>query len=255
MKGWNGPTPERLALAERVRVLRAEGETHRAIAARLAISRSYAAALDADPDGSQARARKDSYAGTCVDCGAATCGSFGPGKAPERCSDCAPAASAVWICDLIVARIREYADRYGRPPRAMDWNPALARQHGFDDASDRFYTDGCWPSYLTVRDYFGSFNAAIAAAGYEPRPPGHRIGMRPWPPDEIIDAIRAWAAEHGEIPTMRQWKVAAEDHPSASQVFEVIGWNAAIQAAGFTPRTASRPRAGEAAQPTKGTES
>ena len=82
-KGIHGATIERLELAERVRLLREDGLTQREIAERLGITRSWAAELDNDPDGLKARARKDSYAGVCVDCGAATSGSDGATAAPE----------------------------------------------------------------------------------------------------------------------------------------------------------------------------
>jgi transposase len=43
-----------------------------------------------DPDGSKLKARKQRYAGRCVDCGAPTGGHAGRGdKAPKRCQRCA----------------------------------------------------------------------------------------------------------------------------------------------------------------------
>lgn len=67
--------------------LRAQGLVYREIAERMGISRSYAAALICDPDGSGDRARKDSYRGECERCGASTNGSNGR-HAPKLCNDC-----------------------------------------------------------------------------------------------------------------------------------------------------------------------
>lgn len=60
----------------------------REIAERLGISRSYAASLVRDPDGTVERERKARYAGVCAECGGPTCGADGRGKAPKRCMAC-----------------------------------------------------------------------------------------------------------------------------------------------------------------------
>ena len=80
--------PSRTVLAQRAQELRAAGLLQREIAVRLGVSRSYVAALYNDPDGAKARARKDSYRGTCESCGAPTDGSNGRGAAPTRCDPC-----------------------------------------------------------------------------------------------------------------------------------------------------------------------
>lgn len=60
---------------------------------------------------------------------------------------------------------------------------------------------------------------------------------------DYIDAIQRWAREHGEPPRMADWRPAVGDYPSTSAVEERFGsWNAAIRAAGFTPRPPGRPR-------------
>jgi hypothetical protein len=38
---------------------------------------------------------------------------------------------------------------------------------------ERFY-EGDWPSVATVRNHFGSLNAAVREAGFEPRPQGRQ---------------------------------------------------------------------------------
>lgn len=62
---------------------------------------------------------------------------------------------------------------YGEPPRVSDWNTSRANP----EQSARFrrlYSRGHVPRASLVYARFGSWNAAIAAAGYRPRPPGGR---------------------------------------------------------------------------------
>jgi len=49
-----------------------------------------------------------------------------------------------------------WADEHGRPPTLEEWRRASARH----------------PSAATVRRLFGTWNAALIAAGFEARPPG-----------------------------------------------------------------------------------
>lgn len=89
MNARTGATTGRLELAVEARRLRDEGFSIRGIGDVLGCSRSYASELLNDPDGSKARARKDRYAGICVDCGGPTSGCEGRGpNAPQRCWAC-----------------------------------------------------------------------------------------------------------------------------------------------------------------------
>jgi hypothetical protein len=63
---------------------------------------------------------------------------------------------------------------YGEPPRTLDWEPARARRLGHEWRADRF-EGGLWPSVRVLRRQFGSFNAAIEAAGFTPRPAPSRV--------------------------------------------------------------------------------
>ncbi len=96
----------------------------------------------------------------------------------ERCQSCnrihARAASQAWIID----RVRAWADRFGDPPGAADWNrapsirarnPAAALRQ--DEASDEH-----WPALFGVVSTFGSWNNAIRAAGFQPMRAGQRRG-------------------------------------------------------------------------------
>lgn len=125
------------------------------------------------------RARKASYGRDCLGCGARTDGSNGRAKAPLYCKRCESERRRVWTAGAIVLAIQVYAHRYGQPPAALDWNTGQARDHGHPEIAERFLADGDYPQTNTVQRLFGSWNAAIAAAGFEPRPIGVRGPERP----------------------------------------------------------------------------
>jgi hypothetical protein len=79
-----------------------------------------------------------------------------------------------WTRELIIEKIREWEARYGEPPCSADWNPSLARWRAQDWRAER-YREGAWPSTNAAkRPFDGSFDAAVRAAGFEPRRPGPR---------------------------------------------------------------------------------
>lgn len=155
--------------------LREKGLTYREIAEQMKLSVSYVAELVADPGGVKVQARKRSYQGVCSDCGAATDGSNGVSGQPGRCNKCASrlagAKREVWTREAIVAAIQAWVVNYSEPPGAMDWDPVRATYQGHPDNAVRFRR-GNWPTTNTVVRKFGSWNAAIAAAGHQPRAVG-----------------------------------------------------------------------------------
>lgn len=156
-----------------VKRLRDSGLLLREIADRLNISVSYTHALLTDPDGSVDRERKDRHKGSCVDCGAPTAYKTGGGTA-ERCRSCAPAAAVIWTEESVVAAIQRFASRYGRQPSAVDFNPPLALHTGYPEKAEAFRRDGDYPGVSSVQGVFGTWNAAMAAAGFDPLPLGHK---------------------------------------------------------------------------------
>jgi transposase len=70
---------------------------------------------------------------------------------------------------------------------------------------------------------------------------------RRWTPEAIVEALQAWAAEHGHPPFARDWDLAGDDHPSETTVHNECGcWNAALRLAGFEPtREFNRPFAAD----------
>lgn len=172
---------KRVQRATEAQRLRDEGLIYREIGRRMGISRSYACELIRDPTGQGEKARKASYGGTCRDCGAPTDGSDGRANAPERCARCSLEKQhneRYWTKEVIVAAIIRWDDTFSQVPRASDWNVAMARK--YTDGQKRLarYYDhpaGPWPAASMVQREFGSWSAAIRAAGLEPfakSPPG-----------------------------------------------------------------------------------
>jgi hypothetical protein len=70
--------------------------------------------------------------------------------------------------DAILVAIREWSRRYGDVPAMSDWDPVRARRLGQEWRIAR-YRSGDWPSARSVARHFGSFRAAVTAAGLVPR--------------------------------------------------------------------------------------
>jgi hypothetical protein len=68
----------------------------------------------------------------------------------------------------VLEAMREWTRRYGDVPTMADWDPARARRLRQDWRIARYH-QGDWPSVRTVLHHFGSFGAAIDAAGFVPR--------------------------------------------------------------------------------------
>jgi hypothetical protein len=84
-----------------------------------------------------------------------------------------------WTRELIIEKLLEWDARYGEPPCSADWNPSLARWRAQEWRAER-YRAGDWPSTNAAKRQFdGSFDAAVLAAGLEPHRPGPRRRARP----------------------------------------------------------------------------
>jgi Homing endonuclease associated repeat/Homeodomain-like domain len=130
------------------RRLRAEGWAARKIAAFLGINESTV--------------RNWYLGGDCSECGAPIDGGSPGVRRTDKCARCFPAACALWSRERIVERIKEWNRVHGEPPTALDW---LLQVEGF-------------PACKTVQEYFGSWNAAITAAGFTPLKPGGSRHLR-----------------------------------------------------------------------------
>lgn len=116
--------------------------------------------------------------------------------------------------------IRTWAAEHGRTPTTTDWT-------GADPTGRR-------PGYPRVQREFGTWDAALRAAGFEARP------WR-WKRGEVIDALRDWADHHGHPPTATDWQQATRQHPTPQTVARLFGsWPEALLAAGLSIRRRHR---------------
>jgi hypothetical protein len=156
-----------------------------------------------------------------------------------------------WSSAQITGAISRWAEQYGSPPVSGDWDLSRARRHAQQVRVERLQT-GDWPSTRVVRRVFGTFNAAIAQAGFTPRPAPSRLATRRYDQGQIERAIREWTGRYGEPPAMSDWDVYRArrqghewrveryregDWPSTRTVCQHFGnFNNAIRAAGLEPR-------------------
>jgi len=116
-----------------------------------------------DPTGEKARDVKRRYQGVCRGCGAPTTARGGKGDAYQYCKRCHPGAiAATRTRDWVRAAMREWRQRYGRPPSSTDWSRTHAARRG-GDALKRLH-DGDWPAPSTVIDMYGTWAPALADA-------------------------------------------------------------------------------------------
>lgn len=155
---------------------------------------------------------------------------FGCGGHAERLrATTEPPSQPRFTSQQIVDSIRRWTDLYGAPPTTKDWEPSRARAAGQLWRATRF-EKGDWPSLGMVVRQFGTFNAAIRQAGFEP----HRVragaavapaGDRDW----ILRAIVEWTRRYGAPPTQADW-----DPPRARRAKQ--DWRAVRYRAGQWPR-------------------
>lgn len=121
----------------------------------------------------------------------------------------------IWAPGEVVVALRSWSRAHGRSPISKDWS-RTTRDH---------------PGSRAVADLFGSWSAALEAAGLQRR----------WGRADVLEALRSWNAEHGRLPTSKEWQSA--DHrrrPTTHTVRTQFGtWSVALAAA---DRHASRSR-------------
>lgn len=126
------------------------------------------------------RKAKQRRTGTCEDCGKETRYSGHAERADSGVSRFCPACAAirngeaqkVWTRDRIIAAIQWWATFYGEPPAIADFNPTQAVYMGDYRRATRaehHIKAGQIPWFVTAVREFGSWNAAITAAGLTPR--------------------------------------------------------------------------------------
>ena len=85
-------------------------------------------------------------------------------------------------------------------------------------------------NYNQVRKYFGTWNNAIIAAGFEPK----YVHKSNWSKEEILSSIQSFYKENSRVPQLREFKNSNLKYPASATVQRHFGsWNKAIEAAGF----------------------
>ncbi len=137
-----------------------------------------------------------------------------------------------WTRESVVDAIRHFTRLYGDPPRMRDFSPYHARWHREEWRAARFEAiPGRWPNSRMVTQRFGTWRAALEAAGEEIRPTELK---RRWTEASIVEAIQRFTAERGASPRERDF--AGADMPCADVVRASFGsLPVALAAAGVAP--------------------
>ena len=128
--------------------------------------------------------------------------------------------ATVWTRAAIIDALQRWAAEHGRTPaKTRDWKCGTADH----------------PASLTVDRAFGSWNAAIVAAGLAPNLP---FRASRYVPDQIAGMMLDWLLREGEWPTKSKWDNVLRndaDIPSSQTVEKVCGsWNEARRLAGWS---------------------
>jgi hypothetical protein len=123
-----------------------------------------------------------------------------------------------WTRKKVIAALVAFAEKAGRTPKGLEWRNAG--------------TDPRHPNVATVERIFGSWSAAVTAAGLTA--PGPR-----WSDQEILDHLKASAAREGQLPTSTAWRRPRSEgdpsRPSHSLILKRFGsWQGALNAAGLS---------------------
>jgi hypothetical protein len=118
-----------------------------------------------------------------------------------------------WSSGEIVAYFHAFAAEHGHPPSSRDLSKA---------------SDGARPSSASVYRAFGTWHAALAAAGYQPR-------LQRWPPEDVIAALRRFARRHGRPPRVDELRSDSDPPLPAYSTIErrFGGFPQALAAAGL----------------------
>jgi hypothetical protein len=123
-----------------------------------------------------------------------------------------------WSREELVLAMRTWHAECGHAPRQSEWIPSA------DPAAKWSREHPRWPSATAARSVFGSWSAALRAAGFTPL-------RRRWDAEAIVAALQAWAAEHGRAPTKAELDGGGGALPTSASVRRYFGSHAAAVAA------------------------
>ena len=211
--GFDAPVPTEMPFAERVaaaRRVRAEGVRWAEIAELLGVA--------VDTARRYPKAHECTYGEPILARDAPLC---------RRCSSRNRTRwGRVYTKQEIIVAIRLWARLEGRAPAIVDWRPNHQGGHPrWERDCPRF------PPHSHVIRRLGSWSAALQAAGFD------RPRSRAWSDEEIVEALRSWAAAHAHAPFSGEWDASPDRNVIADRFG---GWNAALTAAGLEPRFVRR---------------
>jgi transposase len=214
--GWNRALSAAGLPLRRAPVASAADRAERVeLAQRLAAVGMSAAAIAAVLDVSPRTVRAYVGAGRCVGCGTYVV------TGVERCPRCAAreARPPERSREEVIDAIRSWARERGRPPTQADWTS---------------HPDPRWPSYVTVTTHFGSWRAALEAAGLQPN-------RRQWTHEEIVEALQRWSWEHGRPPRQAELAYGASGLPTPHTIRRRFGsYRAALETCGLALKLRER---------------
>lgn len=122
---------------------------------------------------------------------------------------------AFWTRERCIEALHAWYEIHGRAPaKVADWGRS-APEH---------------PPASSIDRQFGTWNAAIEAAGLPKNKPGMAWRLSK---DEVAERLLDWLLEHGAWPTKVEWDSAGM-RPSCSAIDRMFGtWNAARRYAGW----------------------
>jgi hypothetical protein len=123
-----------------------------------------------------------------------------------------------WDDAEILGAMQAWAQMNGRSPTYMDWVQGR----------------GSWPTSRTVLRHFGKWSQALRCARLAPHHPETFPRNHPWTDQEVIQALRQWAADHDQPPSWHDWLKASAGRPCTGTVESHFGgWTPGLVAAGL----------------------
>jgi hypothetical protein len=150
-----------------------------------------------------------------------------------RCRRCSSTGRSRWGEPFssveIIDAIRAWRQLEGRAPAQVEWQPSeLGGNPRWERECPRF------PPHSLVTRQFGSWNAALQAAGFDrPRAPAVSDG-------QILAGLRAYRREHGLSPMRADWQQAGLSPHTRTIETRFGSWNAALAAPGLPARRVRR---------------
>ena len=110
--------------------------------------------------------------------------------------------------------IIEWVEKYGKSPTVAQWTRGRNSKY---------------PSYKTYANYFGTWNVAIKAAGFETNKAGIE---KEYTDEELLESLRKWKKLNERLPESRDF--TDNSYPSNTAIVYRFGsWNKAIELAGL----------------------